>query len=257
MRNKIINKSAISLSSEWQSLFTQYQEVHLASRNYRQTTRREYISDINQLLCFLSSAGIGKPQDVSFTHLNQYLAFLDEQKLSGLSRRRKTSSIKNFFEYLTQNDIIVNNFARNLVPPRKESHTPRVLSQDEYKRLQLVVANEPRDAAIVELLLQCGIRLSELTHLTVTDIQLPNKISQDVNNVGTLIVREGKGGRDRILTLNHKVCKALKTWLDHDLTRNNPYLSPNSKNQSHREATSGLSEYISKRQKSRTHTFIA
>ena len=212
MRIKIENPTAL-LALEWQSVFEEYKTIHLPSRNYSSSTRREYTNDIYHLLCFLSSAGIGQPQDVSLNTLNQYLAHLDNQKLSGLSRRRKVSSIKNFFGFLEQNDSIGNSPARHLIPPRKETRTPRVLSESEYKNLQLAVANEPRDAAIVELLLQCGIRLSELTHLTINDVQLPNKISQDMENVGTLFIRQGKGRKDRILALNHKVCKAIKNWL--------------------------------------------
>lgn len=212
MKIKIKIPSAL-LTSEWQSVFEEYQTIHLPSRNYSSSTRREYTNDINHLLCFLSSAGIGQPQDVSLNTLNHYLAHLDNQKLSGLSRRRKISSIKNFFGFLEQNGNITNNPARHLIPPRKESRTPRVLTETEYKNLQLAVANEPRDAAIIELLLQCGIRLSELTHLTINDVQLPTKISQEMKDVGTLFVRQGKGRKDRILALNFKVCKALKNWL--------------------------------------------
>src|SRR6266568_836142 len=212
MRIKIAN-NFVPLAYDWQSLFEEYQNIHLPSRNYSSSTRREYTNDIHHLLCFLSSVGIGKALDVSLNVLNQYLAFLDNQKLSGLSRRRKVSSIKNFFGFLEQNGSVTNSPARNLIPPRKESRTPRVLTEIEYKNLQLCVANEPRDAAIIELLLQSGIRLSELTHLTVEDVQLPNKISQDVENVGTLFVRQGKGRKDRILALNYKACKAIKNWL--------------------------------------------
>lgn len=202
-----------SLSLAWQELFEKYRDVYLASRNFRQNTRREYVADITHLLAFLCSTGIGDAQEVSLNNLNEYLAMLDKQGLSGSSRRRKTSSFKSFYGFLQQSGIITTNIASQVIPPKKETTTPRVLSEAEYQRLQLAVANEPRDAAIIELLLQTGIRLSELSSLTVNDVELPNKISQDQENVGALFVRNGKGGKGRVLALNFKACRAVRNWL--------------------------------------------
>lgn len=194
-------------------VFNEYKETFLASRNYSQTTRREYLCDIAQLLDFLASKGITQPQSISLNSLNEYLAELDRKKLSGASRRRKVSSIKSLFGFMEQYGFVKNNLAERLLPPRKDTTPPRVLTEAEYQRLQLAVANQPRDAAIIELLLQTGIRLSELASLTVSDIELPQKISQDEGNTGTLIIQRGKGGKGRVLALNYKVCRTLKNWL--------------------------------------------
>jgi len=60
-----------------------------------------------------------------------------------------------------------------------------VLTEGEYKRLQLPCTHETRDAAIIEILLQTGMHLSELTRLSLSDVQLPTKVNRD----------EGKRGR--------------------------------------------------------------
>ena len=203
-----------------------YTENHLASRNLSEATRQEYVKDISQLLHFLASTGSTEPQNVNLTHLEAFLAEMDKEgsmffgredrprgNLSGASRVRKTSSVKSFFGWLEQSGYIPRDISKRLIPPRKENKIPRVLSEREYKALELAVANEPKAAAIIELLLQTGIRLSELANLRIGDIDLPNKVTKDENAVGELFVRKGKGRRERMVSLNYKACQALKTWL--------------------------------------------
>lgn len=194
-------------------VFAEYKEVYLPSRNYALKTREYYTKDISELVEFLTAKGTTEVSTIELPHLMVFLAELDKRKLAGITRRRKTFSIKSFFHFLEMHDHIKVNPARRLIPPRSEERTPRVLTEEEYKRLQLAVANEPRDAAIIELLLQTGIRLSELAELTINDITLPTKINADPGNVGELIVRQGKGRKDRVLSLNYKVCRVLKTYL--------------------------------------------
>jgi integrase/recombinase XerD len=107
---------------------------------------------------------------MDLTHFNAFLATLDRKNLSGYTRRRKVSSMKSFCRFLTINGSVSRDPALQLILPRRESTTPRVLSETEYKRLQLSVANQPLAAAMVEVLLQTGIRLSELANLTLADI---------------------------------------------------------------------------------------
>ena len=87
-----------------------------------------------------------------------------------------------------------------------------MLSEAEYKRLMAAVQHEVRDGAILELLLQTGIRQSECAAIALDDIQLPARVSRDEGNVGLLRVH-GKGHKDRIVTLNYKACRALKAYL--------------------------------------------
>ncbi len=69
-----------------------------------------------------------------------------------------------------------------------------------------------RDAAIIELFLQTGMRQSELTGLRVSDVELPSRPSQDPDNVGLAKVTR-KGGKRVSIPLNYKVCRALTAWL--------------------------------------------
>ena len=189
----------------------EYTTIFLPAHNLAEKTRRFYKDDLVQLLNFLTDRGVRHTHQLDLRHLNAFLADLDRQELSGYTRRRKASSIKSFLNFLEENGSITGNLGRKLVMPKRESTSPRVLSEQEYKRLQLAVANQPRDAAIIELFLQTGMRLSELANLLVTDIELPQKLSKET--VGHVFIRKGKGRKDRVVALNYNGCKAVKVWL--------------------------------------------
>ena len=73
-------------------------------------------------------------------------------------------------------------------------------------------SHNARDSAIIELLLQTGMRLSEIGRLALDDIDLPARITQSPDTVGRLHVI-GKGRKDRWIPMNYKACRALKTWM--------------------------------------------
>src|SRR5437588_6965674 len=193
--------------------FTEYTAVFISARNLAAKTRVDYTIDVTQLLTFLRDRGITQVVQLDLSQLNGFLADMDTRELSGYTRRRKVSSIKSFCSFLESMGYVTKNPALRLIPPKRETTTPRVLTEGEYKRLQLAVANQPRDAAMIEVLLQTGIRLSEIAGLTLTDIEIPQKISKDAENVGSVLVRRGKGRKDRVIALNYKACRALRSYL--------------------------------------------
>ena len=190
-----------------------YERIYMPSRNFAPKTRQSYGDDIRELVLFLGAGGCTESSDVSFTRLQGYLADLDRRKLAGATRRRKTYAVKSFFTFLHRSGHLPSNPAEQLIPPRSEQKEPRVLSRSEYQALLRACSHHTRDAAIIELLLQTGIRLSELTRLELCDVELPGRITRDADTVGRLHIL-GKGRKDRWLPLNHKVCRALKTWLE-------------------------------------------
>src|SRR5207342_2655560 len=100
--------------------------------------------------------------------------------------------------------------ATKLIPPEREHYQPRVLTEVEYKRLMAAVHGEIRDEAIIEVLLQTGIRLSELSRLTISDIDLPAKIDREHTGAAHIT---GKGRKERVVTLNYKACRAIRNYL--------------------------------------------
>ncbi len=189
-----------------------YELVYMPSRNFAAKTRVDYRNDLVDLIRFLQASNRERLEEVSQRDLEAYLAELDRRGYAGTSRKRKTYAFKSFFGFLHQSGYTDVNVTERLIPPKIEQKEPRVLSKREYEALLRACSHHPRDSAIMELLLQTGIRLSEIARLTLDDIELPARISQDPATVGRLHV-VGKGRKDRWIPLNYKACRALKTWL--------------------------------------------
>jgi site-specific recombinase XerD len=190
-----------------------YTHVYMPSRNFALHTRRTYADDLRDLLSFLESLGRHAPGEVNLHDLDNYLAHMDRHRLAGATRRRKTYACKSLFAFLHRSEVIPYNPAERMVPPRAEQKEPRVLSKAEYQGLLRACSHHPRDAAILELLLQTGIRLSEVVRLRLGDVALPGRITREAETVGRLHIL-GKGRKTRWIPLNYKACRALKTWLD-------------------------------------------
>lgn len=191
----------------------QFQDEYLTARNLAPLTRVNYASDLKQLQRYLvEDLGLETIDQVQPRALQGFLVTLDRRGLRGSSRRRKVATIRTFFRFLVQQGLLSASPAEELLPPEREREERRVLSEPEYKRLMAAVQHEVRDGAILELLLQTGIRQSECAAITLGDLQLPARVSRDAGNVGSLRVH-GKGRKERIVTLNYKACRALKAYL--------------------------------------------
>jgi integrase/recombinase XerD len=197
---------------------SEYETVFLPARNLAPRSRMEYGRDIADVVGFLTSeCHLSAPIDIDKHHLDLYLAELDRRAYRGETRRRRVVAIRSFCSFLVERGYVPLNPSDRLVHPVTEQREPRLLSKAEYQRLQLAAAQSPRssavrDAALIEVLLQTGIRLFEAATLLLSDIQLPQRISPEPDNVGSLRVF-GKGRKERTIAVNYKACKALKAYL--------------------------------------------
>jgi site-specific recombinase XerD len=184
----------------------------MPARNLSPRTCVNYRHDLLDLLAFLKDRGASSLADISLRHLEAYQAEMDRRDYSSATRNRKTHSIKSLFHFLHRLGIIRHNIAEKLIPPSVQKHEPRFLSEAEYQRLLRECSHKPRDAAIIELFLQTGMRLSELARLQLHDVEIPRRITPDADNMGYVRVRR-KGGKTEYIPLNHKACKAIAAYL--------------------------------------------
>ena len=164
------------------------------------------IDDLRQFTTWLATGSVSAddPKTSSKLDINKFLGHLASNKATGKTRYRKIVAIKKFFAFLKENAIIRNNPAETVIPPLKEKRLPAVLKKNEYKALLFEASHNPRDYAIIQTILQTGLRISEVTNLEVGDIDLTNKI---------LTVRQGKGKVDRIIDLPDIAVDALQAYL--------------------------------------------
>lgn len=194
-------------------LEVEFREIYLPSRNFAVLTRETYTQLVTTFVAWLAQHGITSPAKVELRTLNTFLAHLDKRGLAGATRRKYVYALKLFFQFLAAHRHIPRNVASALLPPASESKQPRVLTTAEYLRLRAAVHDQTRDAAIVELFLQTGIRLGEIARLRLDDIYVPEEISTTPDNAGSLTVRQGKGRKDRTVSLNYRACEVLAAYL--------------------------------------------
>jgi len=189
-----------------------YQRLYLPARNPAERARYQYGHDLADLLSFLEQAGLHDLAQVSLRNLEAYLAELERRGLSGSSRRRRVYACKSFFGFLYRSGYTEQNVAERLIAHHAAQRTPRVLSQAEREALLRACSHHARDAALIELLLQTGLRLSEVARLTVQDVELPVGIGRDAKTTGRLRV-VGEGDKEHWVPLNDRACRALEAWL--------------------------------------------
>jgi integrase/recombinase XerD len=190
-----------------------YETVGMPARNLSARTRVEYLKDLRDLATFLEQRGVVKLDQASLRHLESYQVEMDTRGYKPATRRRKTLTIRSFFNFLHAQRLLADNYASRLIPPRIPRSEPRFLSKSEYQALLAAARHSPRDGAIIEVFLQTGMRLSECARLTLDDlIELPARPTPDPDNVGLVRIRR-KGAGEQTIPLNYKACRAIQTWL--------------------------------------------
>lgn len=143
-----------------------------ASRN----TQVSYQRDLMQMAAFLEEMGIGEPEKVTKTALNSYILHLEKEGRATTTISRMLASMKAFFGYEFKTGRIKRDPAETIRAPKVEKKIPMILTVEEVDRLLAQPsgnsAKEIRDRAMLELLYATGIRVSELIHLELADVNM-------------------------------------------------------------------------------------
>ena len=151
--------------------------AYIQSLGRASATILAYTKDVEQLVQFVELSGKTTPQMVVEDDINKFKEDLNSRNFTAKSISRKINSIKAFFRFLKNQGTITENPATQITHPQYDIKPPRILSKLEYRALRDTCKGDPRIAAIVELLLQTGMRISEVANLEVTDTDLEtNKI---------------------------------------------------------------------------------
>jgi integrase/recombinase XerD len=130
-----------------------------------------YGKDVEQLITYLNSLKITQPETVTSLYLEDFKSDLALKNYTAKSISRKLNSIKTFFRFLKDQGTISDNVAQSVTHPKYETKPARILSKMEYRALRDACRGDNRMAAIVELMLQTGIRIGEVSRLMLEDIK--------------------------------------------------------------------------------------
>ncbi len=145
--------------------FTEY----LKNQKRASATILAYSNDIAQLEKFLAEKGVSAVTAVSQNLLEEFKADLGQKGYTAKSISRKINSLKTFFRFLKTEGYLEADPAVSLAHPKYEVKPPRVLSKLEYRALRDACRADTRISAIVELMLQTGIRIGEVANLKMED----------------------------------------------------------------------------------------
>jgi len=180
-----------------------------AERAISTHTERAYRGDLNEFLSFVKK----DPQEIDNVDIRNFLATLHKKGMRKTSISRKLATIRSFFKYLHREGIVKRNPAKLVSTPRMSRRLPRFLSIDEVFSLMDAPRGDTfrraRDRAILELLYSCGLRVSELVSLDMSDLDLKE---------GFIRVK-GKGRKERILPVGSKALEAIKNYLPERITK--------------------------------------
>jgi integrase/recombinase XerC len=177
----------------------------MLGKNRSAATLRAYRTDVRQFITFVkeNSVAITGVGDVGKVDVLEYLAALARKGLTGVARARKVSAIREYFRFLEGVGVIQKSPTTGIDTPKREKHTRQFLRADEYTKMLSLAGGNPRDYAILQVFLQTGIRVSELAHLTLADVDLTKPV----------ITVRGKGNAERAIELEKRGVQALKNYL--------------------------------------------
>lgn len=143
----------------------------LRGKKHSSATVLAYGKDIDQLTSFLSELEKEHIHDVSKDDIQAFLSTLQEKGYTPKSLSRKLNSTRTFYRFLKVNEFVTDDPSLLVSHPQYELAAPRILKPTEYRALRDAARNDARMYAIIELLLQTGIRIGELADIRTGDIK--------------------------------------------------------------------------------------
>lgn len=185
-------------------------------RNLSPNTIEAYRNDLAHLEAFMMRNDL-KLENVTLEQLHTFAASLHEYGITPRSQARVLSGVRSFFRFLVLDGVVESDPTELLEWPSLPEHLPVVLTLEEIDRIEdsidLSKAEGARNRAIIEVLFSCGLRVSELVNMKLSDLYLEDRV---------LLVR-GKGNKERLVPVSNKAISDLKRWFfDRNLMKIKP-----------------------------------
>ena len=192
----------------WQSLLKDFKNFLKFERNLSENSTQSYIQDLQKLIRFLSDNNINKKISEINSNVIREFVYQQTKLIKPSSQSRLISSLKNFFDYLIIEKIIFINPINSIQYPKIATKIPETLSTHEIDKLidylKKSKKNSLRNCTILEVLYSCGLRVSELTNLNISDIFFDD----------LLIKILGKGRKERFVPMSKIVKDMIKDYLN-------------------------------------------
>lgn len=201
-----MTSEGIPQKTEMDACLDRFVEHLRLERGLSANTVEAYSRDLQGLSSFMDRQGI-LPQTLTEEHLSAYLGEISLE-ISAKSMARSLSAMRTFFRFLVRERILGEDPAQRLRSPRISRRLPRVLGREAVEAILSQPIPEdplgPRDLAMLELLYATGLRVSELIHLKLSQVNLEAGFVRTV----------GKGAKERLVPLGSKAIGAVRTYME-------------------------------------------
>ncbi len=188
-------------------MMKKYQRYLKLEKNFTGNTIEAYMRDVQKLLDYLK--GVGKePTEVVLEDLQHFAASLHDIGVGARSQCRILSGVRTFYRFLVLDGWMEDDPSELLESPKIGDHLPEVLSTEEVDMLEAAIDltkwEGHRNRAIIEVLFSCGLRVTELVTLPLSNLYLDD---------GYIRVT-GKGRKERLVPISQKAIRELNLWFD-------------------------------------------
>ena len=195
------------INGVWQEALAGFRSYLKLERSLSPNTVAAYGRDVEELCAYLQKMGLTRPEAADTASIETYIANRVGGGLSKRSQARLISSIKSFYGFLDQEGRLDDNPCDSLATPHLNPHLPSVLTYDEVKAiLDSVDLSRPdghRNRAMLEVLYSCGLRVSELVGLHISDLFPKDGFVRIV----------GKGNKQRLVPIGEVALEQIGFWM--------------------------------------------
>jgi len=185
--------------------------LHESGRNSSRNTITAYKNDLDGFISFCEETNVSDPGKITIKLVKRYLVHLNSCEFDRSTIARKMTSLRVFFDYLVETEVIDYNYVRDIKNPKFQRKLPDIVSEQEFNHTADLAKDSAGNkykvflhAAILELLYGCSLRVSEVCSVRTGDIDLSH---------GSLRVT-GKGSKTRIVPVGKKSLTVLQQYKD-------------------------------------------
>ena len=194
---------------DWSSAIKGFRAYLKLEKSLSKNSIEAYTRDIEKLFQYADSQFPKlSPDKIILIDLRNFIVRVNELGMEPSSQARLLSGVKAFYKFMLMEDVIKSDPSELLESPKITRKLPDTLSYDEINRLidaiDLSKQEGGRNKAILEVLYGCGLRVSELTELKISNLYLEIEF----------IKVTGKGSKERLVPIGSSAIKALKIWLE-------------------------------------------
>lgn len=193
---------------KWDKALNDFKNYLKIERNLSKNTIESYLFDVKKLINFLKSNNTNLYPDQLSENLAKEFIYDISKKVKSPTQARIVSGLRRFYEYLMLENIVKNNPIQNIEIPKIGTNLPVTLTVEEIDKIlssiKLTSKTGIRNLAILELLYSCGLRVSELTNLKISDLFFKESI----------IKVTGKGNKERFVPISNQAQLYINNYIN-------------------------------------------